>query len=78
MADIKNLCVKWGKKSQHVNNNYSPYWENYLISITVFRPSRRFVNQMLGLLRNLHNDHIIHLTETFQRDVAWFVNVVSL
>ena len=67
MAEIKSLCKKWAQKTTAIKRQLKSLLEKLLYIHCCVRPSRLFVNRMLALLRNSHNDCNIHLTDTFQR-----------
>ena len=71
LAEIRSLCAKWAQKTTATKRQLQSLLGKLLYIHRCVRHSRLFVNRMLALLRNLHNDNNIHLTDTFQRDIAW-------
>ena len=72
MAEIKSLCKNLAQKITATKQQLQSLLGKLLYIHRCVRPSRLFVNRMLALLRSSHNDHHIQLTDTFQRDIAWF------
>ena len=72
MLEIKSLCNKWAYKTSATRQQLQSLLGKLLYIHRCVRPSRLFVNRMLALLRNSGSSHSIHLTSTFQHDVAWF------
>ena len=72
MAEIKSLCKQWAQKITATKRQLQSLLGKLLYIHRCVRLSRHFVNRMLALLRSVHNDHHIRLTDTFKRDIAWF------
>ena len=63
-AEIRSICAKWAKKTTATKRQLQSLLGKLLYIHSCFRPSRPFVNRMLALLRNSHNDRNIYLTDT--------------
>ena len=65
-------CSAWSNKTIVTKNELQSLLGLLLYITKCVRPARYFLNRMLQLLRDSHNDQNIYLTAEFFKDLKWF------
>ena len=72
LQEICQTCNEWSEKRIVTKNELQSLLGLLLYITKCVRPARYFLNRMLQLLRDSHNDQNICLTAEFFKDLRWF------
>ena len=72
LQEICQMCDKWSYKTVVSTNELQSLLGLLLYITKCVRPARYFLNRMLHLLRENHDNSQIFLTEEFCKDLKWF------
>ena len=72
LQEICQTCDAWSDKTIVTKNELQSSFGLLLYITKCVRPARYFLNRMLQLLRDSHNDQNICLTAAFFKDLKWF------
>ena len=72
LQEICQTCDAWSDKKIVTKNELQSLLGLLLYITKCVRPARYFLNRMLQLLRDSHNDQNICLTAAFFKDLKWF------
>ena len=72
LQDIVHLCKQWSTKTYASKKDLQSLLGSLLYITKCVKPARYFLNRMLHLLRQNHNNNKIFLTSEFFHDLSWF------
>ena len=72
LQEIGQTCNAWSDKTIATKNELQSLLGLLLYITKCVRPARYFLNRMLKLLRDNHNNQNICLTDEFFKDLKWF------